>query len=151
MFESYDPGVRSRFTRNPSYWKPNAAHVDAVEVIVINDIAARTNAMMSGQVHAINQLDFKTVDLLRRNPNLNIVQSAGGQHFTFLMDCTQAPYTDNNIRLAIKHAIDREQLLKTALRGTVASAMTIRSQVPTAFMPPICRSGPMIRRSRSSI
>ncbi|SOC90705.1 peptide/nickel transport system substrate-binding protein [Rhizobium sp. AN5] len=117
VFESYDPGVRSRFTRNPNYWKPNAAHVDAVEVIVINDIAARTNAMMSGQVHAINQLDFKTVDLLRRNPNLNIVQSAGGQHFTFLMDCTQAPYKDNNIRLAIKHAIDREQLLKTALRG----------------------------------
>lgn len=117
VYESFDPGVRARFTRNESYWKPNTAWVDAVEVIVINDISARTNAMMSGQVHAINQLDFKTVDLLKRNPNLNIVQSAGGQHFTFLMDCTQGPYTDNNVRLAIKYAIDREQLLKTALRG----------------------------------
>jgi peptide/nickel transport system substrate-binding protein len=117
VYDTYQPGVRARFKRNENYWKPNAAWVDAVEVIVINDISARTNAMMSGQVHAINQLDFKTVDLLKRNPNLNIVQSAGGQHFTFLMDCTQAPFTDNNIRLAIKHAIDREQLLKTALRG----------------------------------
>ncbi|WP_172125241.1 MULTISPECIES: ABC transporter substrate-binding protein [unclassified Devosia] len=117
VLESYEPGVRARFTRNESYWKPNTAHVDAVEVIVINDIAARTNALMSGQVHAINQLDFKTVDLLKRNPNLTVVQSSGGQHFTFLMDCTQGPYTDNNVRLAIKHAIDREQLLSTALRG----------------------------------
>jgi peptide/nickel transport system substrate-binding protein len=33
------------------------------------------------------------------------------------MDCTQGPYTDNNVRLAIKYAIDREQMLKTALRG----------------------------------
>ncbi|MFK4810645.1 ABC transporter substrate-binding protein [Devosia sp. ZW T5_3] len=117
VMESYDPGVRARFTRNESYWKPDTAWVDAVEVIVINDIAARTNAMMSGQVHAINQLDFKTVDLLKRNPNLTVVQSAGGQHFTFLMDCTQGVYADNNVRMAIKYAIDREQLLATALRG----------------------------------
>ncbi len=117
VYESFQPGVRARFKRNESYWKPNTAWVDAVEVIVINDVSARTNAIMSGQVHAINQLDFKTVDLLKRNPNLNIVQSSGGQHFSFLMDCTQAPFTDNNIRLAIKYAIDREQLLKTALRG----------------------------------
>ncbi len=117
VYESFQPGVRARFKRNESYWKPNTAWVDAVEVIVINDVSARTNAMMSGQVHAINQLDFKTVDLLKRNPNLNIVQSASGQHFSFLMDCTQAPFTDNNVRLAVKHAIDREQLLKTALRG----------------------------------
>jgi peptide/nickel transport system substrate-binding protein len=117
VFERFQPGVRSRFTRNESYWKPNTAWVDAVEVIVITTVSARTNAMMSGQVHAINQLDFKTVDLLKRNPNLNIVQSSGGQHFSFLMDCTQAPFTDNNVRLAIKHAIDREQMLKTALRG----------------------------------
>ena len=117
VYERFQPGVRARFKRNESYWKPNTAWVDAVEVIVINDVSARTNAMMSGQVHAINQLDFKTVDLLKRNPNLNIVQSASGQHFSFLMDCTQAPFTDNNVRLAVKYAIDREQLLKTALRG----------------------------------
>ncbi|ALN74672.1 ABC transporter substrate-binding protein [Aureimonas sp. AU20] len=117
VFETYDPGVRSRFKRNESYWKPNCANVDAVEVIVINDISARTNAMMSGQVHAINRVDFKTVDLLKRNPRLQVVQSAGGQHFTFLMDCTQKPFTDNNIRLALKYGIDRQQLLQTALRG----------------------------------
>ena len=117
VFESYEPGVRSRFKRNESYWKPGCANVDAVEVIVINDVSARTNALMSGQVHAINSLDFKTVDLLRQNPNLQIVQSAGGQHFTFLMDCTQAPFTDNNVRMAVKHAVDRQQLLDTALRG----------------------------------
>jgi peptide/nickel transport system substrate-binding protein len=115
--ESFEPGVRARFVRNESYWKPGCANVDAVEVIVINDIAARTNALMSGQVHAINRVDFKTVDLLSQAPNLQIVRSAGGQHFTFLMDCTQAPFQDNNVRMAIKHAINRDQLLQTALLG----------------------------------
>lgn len=115
--ESVEPGVRARFVRNESYWKPGCANVDAVEVLVINDISARTNALMSGQVHAINSLDFKTVDLLGRNPNLNIVRSAGGQHFTFLMNTTRAPFDDVNVRLAMKYSVDREQLLKTALRG----------------------------------
>lgn len=115
--ESIEPGVRARFTRNPNYWKPGCANVDAVEVIVINDIAARTNALMSGQVQAINSLDFKTVDLLARNKNLQIVRSKGGQHYTFLMDCTQAPFTDVNVRQAVKYAVNREQLLQTALLG----------------------------------
>ncbi|WP_134681845.1 ABC transporter substrate-binding protein [Paracoccus ravus] len=115
--ESVEPGVRARFTRNENYWKPGCANVDAVEVIVINDVSARTNALMSGQVHAINSLDFKTVDLLARNRNLQIVRSAGGQHYTFLMDCTRAPFSDVNVRQAIKYSIDREQLLKTALMG----------------------------------
>ncbi|MCA0942271.1 ABC transporter substrate-binding protein [Salipiger pacificus] len=115
--ERVEPGVRGRFVRNESYWKPGCANVDAVEVVVINDVTARTNALMSGQVHAINAVDFKTVTLLGRNPKLEIVRSAGGQHFTFLMDCTKAPFTDVNARLAIKYAVDREQLLKTALNG----------------------------------
>lgn len=117
VFGEYTPGVRSLFKRNPNYWKPDAAWVDSVEVIVINDIAARNNALISGQVHAINRIDFKTADLLKRNPALNIVRSAGGQFFTFLMDCTAAPFDDNHVRLAIKYAIDREKQLSTILRG----------------------------------
>lgn len=117
VFGEYTPGVRSLFKRNPDYWRPNAAWVDAVELLVINDVAARTNALISGQVHAINRIDFKTVDLLKRNPTLSIVRSVGGQHLTFLMNCTTAPFTDNNVRLAIKYGIDRQKQLSTILRG----------------------------------
>lgn len=117
IFDQYQPGVRSYFKRNPNYWKPNRAFVDAVEVLVINDATARTNALISGQVHAINRVDFKTVDFLKRSPALNIVRSSGGQHFTFLMDCRVAPFNNNDVRMAIKYGIDREKLLATVLRG----------------------------------
>jgi len=113
---SYTPGVRAHFRRNPNYWR-EGAWVDEVEVIVINDVSARTNALMSGQVDVINQLDYKTVDLLKSRPGINIVQSTSGQHFLFPMDCRRAPFDDNNIRMAVKHSIDREQLLKTAFRN----------------------------------
>ncbi|MFZ4833869.1 ABC transporter substrate-binding protein [Rouxiella sp. Mn2063] len=117
VFDQYEPGVRSLFKRNPNYWKKDRAFVDAVEVIVINDPTARTNALISGQVHAINRVDFKTVDFLKRSPALNIVRSSGGQHFTFLMDCSVAPFNNNDVRMAIKHGIDRQKILDTVLRG----------------------------------
>jgi len=111
------PGVRVHLKRNPNYWRENAPFVDEVELIVINDIAARTNALISGEVDIINKLDYKTVDLLGRNAALQIIRSRGGQHFPFPMDCTAAPFNDVNVRLAMKHSIDREQLLQTAFRG----------------------------------
>ncbi|MGI4861788.1 MAG: ABC transporter substrate-binding protein [Janthinobacterium lividum] len=117
IFDQYAPGVRSLFHRNPHYWKADAAWVDAVEVIVINDGTARTNALISGQVHAISRVDFKAVDLLRRNAGLKLVRSAGGQHCTFLMDCATPQFADNNVRLAVKYGIDRKQQLATILRG----------------------------------
>lgn len=117
VFDHYEPGVRSLFKRNPNYWKPDRAWVDAVEVLVINDPTARTNALISGQVHAINRVDFKTVDFLKRSPAVKIVRSSGGQHFTFLMDCRVTPFNSNDVRLAIKHGIDREKILTTVLRG----------------------------------
>lgn len=117
VFDQYQPGVRSLFKRNPAYWKPDRAFVDAVEVLVINDPTARTNALISGQVHAINRVDFKTVDFLKRSPALNIIRSAGGQHFTFLMDCSTPTFSNNDVRLAIKYGIDREKILTTILRG----------------------------------
>lgn len=116
-FDQYTPGVRSLFKRNPNFWKPQRGWVDAVEVLVINDPTARTNALISGQVHAINRVDFKTVDFLKRSPAVQIIRAAGGQHFTFLMDCRTAPFNQQDVRLAVKYGIDREKILNTVLRG----------------------------------
>lgn len=113
----FEPGVRVAGNRNPNYWKEGRGHVDRFEVTVINDGTARLNALMSGQVHIMNRVDRKTAGLLERSPNLRVVPSSGGQHFTFLMLCDRPPLADNELRLALKHAVDREAILKTILRG----------------------------------
>jgi len=117
VLERYEPGVGSLAKRYPNYWKPNRAFVDTVEIKVINDTTARTNALLAGEIHAMNRVDRKTVALLKRNPHIQIVRAAGGQHYPFLMNCEKGPLTDNNIRLALKYAADREQILKIVLRG----------------------------------
>ena len=79
--QSFDPGVRMVATRYPDHYKGDSAgFFDEIEYIAINDNTARMNALMTGQVDAINRIDFKTEALLRANPALRIQEVTGNQH-----------------------------------------------------------------------
>ncbi|SNB79390.1 peptide/nickel transport system substrate-binding protein [Arboricoccus pini] len=115
--ESFQPGVRASGVRNPDYWKAGRGNVDRFELTVINDGTARLNALISGQIDVMNRIDRKTVQLLQRAPTVAIVRSTSGQHYPFLMLCDRKPFDDNNLRLAVKYGIDRQQMVKTILNG----------------------------------
>ncbi|WP_454685388.1 ABC transporter substrate-binding protein [Ancylobacter moscoviensis] len=117
VLKSFDPGVKTVVTRYPGYWKKDRAWFDSVEFLAIPDVVARTNALSTGAIHAMNRIDIKTAHLLERNKALEIYSVNGGQHYSLPMDTRAAPFDDNNIRTALKLAIDREVLLKTLLRG----------------------------------
>lgn len=115
---SHDPGVRMVLKRNPNYWKGDArAHFDETELIGIADSAARQNALITGEIDAMNHVDLKTAHLLARRPNVEIDEVTGTQHYTIPMNTTVAPFDNRDVRLALKYAIDREALVKTILRG----------------------------------
>lgn len=117
IVEDFDPGVKITMKRNPNYWKEGAANFDSVELLAIKDVVARTNALSSGAVHAMDRCDLKTLHLLKRNSNIEIDQLTGTQHYSIPMITTNAPFDNNDVRLALKYAIDREALLKTILHG----------------------------------
>jgi len=115
--KSFEPGVGADLVRHPGYFKPNEGNFDTVKVIAINDAAARMNAMSTGQVDAIVRCDLKTAHLLDRKPGLSVLQVAGTKHYTYPMDVRQAPFDNNDVRMALKLGIDREGFVKTVLRG----------------------------------
>jgi len=117
---NFEPGVRTLTKRNPNYWKENAAYFDEVESLFIADVNARTNALKTDQVDVIASPDAKTVNLLKRDPNVQILKTDGNKQICLPMDTRVAPYDNNDVRLALKYAIDREQWLKTILNGNGA-------------------------------
>ena len=114
---SFEPGVRATVERFEDHWNEDVAHVDGAELLVILDQAARTNALQTGEVDAIDRVDLKTLPLLARQDNINIVESQGNAHYTFAMRTDMEPFDDNNVRLALKYAIDRQELLDKILKG----------------------------------
>lgn len=117
VLQSFKPGVRAFSKRHPNYFKTGRGHFDEVETIGINDVNARTNALKTGQIDAMNRCERKTVHLLEKMRGIKVIQSNGTKHYTIPMLATAKPYYHNNVRLALKYAVDREQLVKTVLRG----------------------------------
>ncbi len=97
--ESFEPGVRLVFKNRGDYWKPGRGNFDTVELRNIQDVAARTAALQSGEIDAANRLDARTVKLLMADPNLNIVRTKGtGNRFCFVARVTDEPYTNKDLR-----------------------------------------------------
>jgi peptide/nickel transport system substrate-binding protein len=114
---SHERGVRMVLKRNPYYWKIGRAHFEDVELIHIADVAARMNAVITGQVDVIERPDLKSLPLLRQRSDVVIDEVAATQQYTLPMFTDTAPFNDLNVRLALKYAIDREAMVHTILRG----------------------------------
>lgn len=132
VIEAFEPGVRIELKRRDDYWKAGRAHFDKVVLLKVGDPAARMNALMTGEVDLIDRPDLKTIHLLKRNRNVKIHTQNGTLHYTMPMQVTAAPFDDVNVRLALKHAIDREAIVQKVLKGfgTVGNDHPIASSMP---------------------
>lgn len=117
ILESFEPGIRATMKRNPNYWKTDRAHVERVEITVINDPTARVVALQSGKADIINQLDRKVAAFIDRNDALELVRSPGAVHWTFICAFNAEPTNDNHIREALKYGCDRRAMLDVVMGG----------------------------------
>lgn len=117
VLEKFEPGVSAKLKRNPNYWKKNAAYFDSVENLFIADAGARTNALRSGQIHTMGNLDLKTVHLLKRESEIQVFPTYGNKHATLPMLSNAPPFDNNDVRLALKYAINRQEMLDKIVKG----------------------------------
>ncbi|MDC0949133.1 ABC transporter substrate-binding protein, partial [Gammaproteobacteria bacterium] len=102
------------------------------EFIVLNDPNARSSALITGDVHSITSVDLKTMSLLQRNPKMAIDNTPSGSAVTLPMFCDVAPFDNVDVRLALKYAIDREDIVEKILFGTgsVGNDFHVSSNMP---------------------
>ncbi|HZF36726.1 MAG TPA: ABC transporter substrate-binding protein [Candidatus Angelobacter sp.] len=117
VFGAWEPGVRASLKRNPNYHKEGKPYFDEVEFLSIADVAARTNALNAGEVDWIGRADLKTLNLLKKNPKVEITEVTGYGHYVFPMQVTIAPFDNVDVRTALKWAINREDIAKKVFLG----------------------------------
>ena len=132
--DSFEPGVRVLASRNPNYWKEGAAWFDDVELLSIIDSTARQNALLNGEVHLIDRVDPQTVSLFSRAPNIEILDLVGYRHYTFPMRLDTPPFDNFDLRMALKLAVNKAELVEKILLGygTVGNDHPISPIVPFA-------------------
>ncbi|MFC2969567.1 ABC transporter substrate-binding protein [Acidimangrovimonas pyrenivorans] len=129
---SNEPGVRYVMDKFENYWDSERGHYDQIQMIVINDATARNAALQSGQVQMVNGVEPRVAGLLKRAPNVTVAASSGRGFYCFNMFCDTAPFDNNDLRLALKYAIDREELVNKILAGygSVGNDMPVNASYP---------------------
>ena len=136
-FVSHTPGDRTVFERSPSYWGTKPVW-DKVTYRFINNGAARTAALLAGDVDMIDKVAVTDVDKLRKTPSVSVYTYPGLRVMLlqpshrpgtneFITDnagkpLAQNPLTDVRVRQALSLAINRKAIVDRILQGTVTEA-----------------------------
>ena len=115
--KEFDPGIVAVFERHPNYHRTGLPYIDEIESFGIPDISTRVSALLSGEADIIIGLDPQLVGTVDEADNAEVLNQPGGAHPTYPMRADTPPYTDNNVRLALKHAVDRERMLQLGWGG----------------------------------
>src|SRR5579859_5834362 len=111
VYQSFTPGQRSVFTKNPHYWKPGLPHVNSVTVIDFSDSASLQNALTTGVIHGAGALEGPQITVLKSSPGVRTVASHTGAITPFTMRVDQAPFNDVRVRQAMRLLVNRPQLI----------------------------------------
>ncbi|WP_291728739.1 ABC transporter substrate-binding protein [Leisingera sp. F5] len=131
IMKSADMGVRFVAEKNPNYWG-DLGNAETVEIIVINDDTARVAALQSGQVDVIDRVPPRTAKLVDRAPNITVHSTSAAGHYVFIMHCNTAPFDNNDVRMALKYGMNRQEMVDKILNGygTVGNDTPINASYP---------------------
>ncbi len=129
---SQQPGVRYVFEKYAGYWDESRGHANTLDVTIINDDTARITAMQAGQVDMINRVAPKVAALLERTKSVAVKSVPSRGHYVLVMRTNAKPFDNNDLRLALKYAIDRQALLDKVLlgHGTLGNDIPINKFYP---------------------
>jgi peptide/nickel transport system substrate-binding protein len=129
----FTPGRESVVDRFANYWKEDSAYVDTFITQGIPDNAARGNALRSGDIDMTLRVEARLASLMDQDPGVTVVSTPSGSFFIWDMMCDRAPTSDVNVRLALKHAVDRQYLVDNVLQGhgVVANDFPVNPAAPT--------------------
>ena len=114
--EELEFGVGARLSRHDG-WHGEGAYFDECEFTVINDPNARQTALITGDADSASLLESKTLGLMARNPDIEIDNVPSGQAITMPMHVDVAPFDVPEVRMALKLAINREELIEKITFG----------------------------------
>jgi len=117
--KSFDAGQQIELERNPNYWGEKPA-IERIVSLNFRDDFARVNALISGQIDAMNQLPLGMLPMLEGRANVGTLLSETSLFNPFSMRTDEGPFVDNRIRQAFRYMVDREQVVAQAFGGNAS-------------------------------
>lgn len=104
----YRLGDRVIYERFEDYWDPEIQRTAKIEFRIMSDDQTRLNALQANEI---------TMGLIRQNQvpivldaGLNVLAGPTPTFYSFAVNAAQEPFDDERVRLALQHAMDRQEI-----------------------------------------
>ena len=111
----FSPGNRSISVRFDDYWR-GPVRIGEVELFAIADESARINALLSGDVDLITEVNPRIAKRLVEQ-KMNLLESKAGGYTDLVMRVDQAPGRNPDFVEGMKLLMDREAMQRAIFRG----------------------------------
>jgi len=121
-FVGYTPQQRLVLVRSGDFWGTDATgrrlpYVDRIEFVFYPDAVARTTALRTGSVDWIEYVPSSEIQNLRGDPNVLVVGGLSANFRGLYINNAVAPFNNVKVRQAMAWAINRKEIVDTALFG----------------------------------
>jgi len=132
-FVSQTPGQQIDLVANKHYWR-GAPKLDKLVVKALPDPAARTAALLSGEV---NMIDYPNPDDISRlsSDGAQVVTNSYDHIWYWILDESKAPWNNVLVRQAANDAINRQAIAADLLHGTAGPAYQAAPKGTLAYDP----------------
>lgn len=122
-FGEWQPKQRIVFERNDDYWGQKA-HVDRVVLRPISDDTVRLTALQAGDIDMTERVPYEWVRQIVEGKlrGIHYVEASNAGSTRLEFNTLDPPFNDKKLRLAVAHAVDRNEVIQAAYFGLGAAS-----------------------------
>jgi len=114
--KSYEPQRNVVLVKNENYWKKGLPYLDGIELVVLQEDAARVNAFKGNEVDFIEYVPWQELQIFGADKNLVVTQ--GYDTFNIVrINENRAPFNNVKVRQALNYVVDRQEIINLAWGG----------------------------------
>lgn len=116
-FVSWEKNVKTVMERSDTYWG-GAPLLDRLIWVPVAEEAERFNRLAGGQLDMVTTLDPQFAPAVTANPDLQLVQTRALHTWWVFFNMHDPRFKDRRVRYAFNHAIDKQAIINSILKGT---------------------------------
>ncbi len=111
------PNGEINFEAYEEYWDVDKSKLDKITVKIISDENTRINALKSGEVDVAYNISPSNLASLENDPSIKLEQKNSLAFRMIYLNAQMEPFDNKEVRQAIQHGINREELIEAVNFG----------------------------------
>lgn len=134
MVSEYVRGSHIEFERNPHYWEEGKPYLDTIRFNFAADSNSRMLAVKNGQAQIADGVPFSQINALNGDAKLKLQKAEVPLFVGMWLNHQRDELADKNVRQAMQHALNREEINQGIFRGV--------GQIPNSILPKLKYDAP---------